>query len=295
MKQLTGKMCIRFMIFAIFVFGLLMIPAAAQNQGKQSTDGGSGEEASVKFLNESFKVIGTKTGFETKVVRDAPYSATVETENIQTFADGNSIKNKNTSLVYRDSKGRTRRESEIRTKGQKIVKEIFISDPANGINFTLDEVMRQAFRVKLNLEDFKLKKPQSLKSVKPQGDANPVLNGKTANPITLSEKLYGKDASVTELLGKKNIEGIDCEGKRTTLTIPAGAIGNTLPMKIISEEWYSPELQALVLTIRRDLRFGETIYRLTNIKRFEPDKSLFEVPANYTVIDKSEIKKKVRE
>jgi hypothetical protein len=63
-------------------------------------------------------------------------------------------------------------------------------------------------------------------------------------------------------------------------------------MKIVSEQWYSPELQVLILTIHRDPRRGETIYRLINIKRFEPDRSLFEIPANYIVIDKSEIRKK---
>jgi hypothetical protein len=32
-----------------------------------------------------------------------------------------------------------------------------------------------------------------------------------------------------------------------------------------------------------DPRSGEIVYRLTNINRGEPDHSLFEVPANYTI------------
>jgi hypothetical protein len=32
-----------------------------------------------------------------------------------------------------------------------------------------------------------------------------------------------------------------------------------------------------------DPRFGETTYRLTNINRAEPSRSLFEVPSDYTV------------
>jgi hypothetical protein len=32
-----------------------------------------------------------------------------------------------------------------------------------------------------------------------------------------------------------------------------------------------------------DPRSGEIVYRLTNINRTEPDHSLFEVPANYTI------------
>jgi hypothetical protein len=78
-----------------------------------------------------------------------------------------------------------------------------------------------------------------------------------------------------------------CEGKRTTSTIPAGAVGNELPITIVNEQWYSPELQVFVLTKQSDPRAGETIYRLTNINRSEPDRALFEVPADYNVIEKS--------
>jgi hypothetical protein len=37
----------------------------------------------------------------------------------------------------------------------------------------------------------------------------------------------------------------------------------------------------VVSSRRADPRFGETIYRLTNITRTEPDASLFQVPADY--------------
>ena len=67
------------------------------------------------------------------------------------------------------------------------------------------------------------------------------------------------------------------------MTIPAGEIGNELPINIVSERWYSPELQTIVMTRRSDPRMGETVYRLTNINRSEPARSLFEVPADYTV------------
>jgi hypothetical protein len=51
----------------------------------------------------------------------------------------------------------------------------------------------------------------------------------------------------------------------------------------VSERWYSPELQTVVMTKHRDPRMGETQYKLTGIRRSEPLKSLFEVPADYTV------------
>ena len=88
---------------------------------------------------------------------------------------------------------------------------------------------------------------------------------------------------VTESLGKQVIEGVEAEGTRTTITIPAGQIGNDRQIEIVNERWYSPELQMVVMTRHSDPRLGETIYRLTNISRTEPEKSLFEVPAGYTV------------
>ena len=87
----------------------------------------------------------------------------------------------------------------------------------------------------------------------------------------------------TESLGKQTIEGVEAEGTRSTMTIPAGEIGNELPINIVSERWYSPELQTIVMTRRSDPRMGETVYRLTNINRSEPARSLFEVPADYTI------------
>ena len=42
-------------------------------------------------------------------------------------------------------------------------------------------------------------------------------------------------------------------------------------------------MQLVVMTRFSDPRMGETTYKLTNINRTEPAKSLFEVPADYTI------------
>ena len=92
-----------------------------------------------------------------------------------------------------------------------------------------------------------------------------------------------EDNARNESLGKQAIEGVDAEGTRKTIEIPAGEIGNERPIEIVFERWYSPELQVVVMTKHSDPRFGETTYRLTNINRSEPARELFEVPADYTV------------
>jgi hypothetical protein len=73
--------------------------------------------------------------------------------------------------------------------------------------------------------------------------------------------------------------GVTAQGTRTTTTIPAGAIGNMLPIDTVSERWFSPELQMPTLSRRSDPRSGETVCRLINILRAEPPDALFAVPA----------------
>lgn len=96
------------------------------------------------------------------------------------------------------------------------------------------------------------------------------------------------DAEVNrESLGTQMIEGVMAEGTRVTYTIPAGKIGNDRPIVTVSERWYSPELQTVVMSKNSDPRSGETTYRLTNINRSEPDPSLFQIPGDYTIKESS--------
>jgi hypothetical protein len=86
-----------------------------------------------------------------------------------------------------------------------------------------------------------------------------------------------------EDLGQQMIDNVLATGTRMTTELPAGTIGNEQAIRIVSEQWFSPELQLLVLTRHSDPRVGETTYRLTGIVRTEPAHSLFEVPADYTL------------
>ncbi|PWT89348.1 MAG: hypothetical protein C5B55_11560 [Blastocatellia bacterium] len=128
--------------------------------------------------------------------------------------------------------------------------------------------------------------------VAPAQAENGQLIVKTEGGVSASTTTYvfkrtdGPDPNaVTEKLGTQIIEGVQAEGTKTTITIPAGEIGNERPIEIVSERWYSPELQAVVMTRHSDPRTGETTYKLTNINRTEPAKSLFEVPGEYTIKD----------
>jgi hypothetical protein len=90
-----------------------------------------------------------------------------------------------------------------------------------------------------------------------------------------------RDKGVTEMLGSREFDGVRADGKRTIRTIPAGAIGNEKPIAVVSERWFCPELNVVVMSRNVDPRSGETVYRLADIKRGEPPAELFKVPADY--------------
>ena len=105
-------------------------------------------------------------------------------------------------------------------------------------------------------------------------------------PRTVAPSGFAGGGTVNkEDLGTQVIEGLVATGTRTTTTIAAGAIGNEQPILIVSEQWFSPDLKVLVMTKHADPRTGETTYRLSNIVQTEPARSLFEVPADYTLKD----------
>jgi hypothetical protein len=106
----------------------------------------------------------------------------------------------------------------------------------------------------------------------------------SGDPNTLATVMPDEKRDVVkEDLGTRNIEGVDCNGTRQTITIPAGAIGNEKPISIVRETWFSPAITAVVESTTDDPRYGKTTYQLTNVQLSEPARSLFEPPANYKV------------
>ncbi len=88
-----------------------------------------------------------------------------------------------------------------------------------------------------------------------------------------------------ETLGSDEIDGLSVLGSRETMTIGAGAIGNSQPLVTTKEYWYSPDLEINLLTTRKDPREGLQIIHVIDLSRAEPDASIFQVPANFIVED----------
>jgi hypothetical protein len=84
-----------------------------------------------------------------------------------------------------------------------------------------------------------------------------------------------------EDIGEQVLEGLLVQGTRIRDTIPAGAMGNERPIEIVTERWYSKDIDAMVLQRFSDPRFGETVYQLVNVVRGDPSPDLFQVPQGY--------------
>ncbi len=232
-----------------------------------------------------------------KLVTGAPYTATATTESTQVLADGNRIVNKTTTSLARDSQGRTRREDSMANVGPWAVngqprKVVFINDPVAQTSYILD-VNDQTAQV---LPRLKAQAGGGQASGRVAAFPGPNANvdskmivangpdGVMEKHVIVSTMAAGQsDQAKTESLGTQVMEGVQVEGKRVTRTIPAGQIGNERPLEITSEVWTSSDLGMVILSKRNDPRFGETLYRLTDIKRSEPDHTLFEVPSGYTI------------
>jgi hypothetical protein len=234
-------------------------------------------------------------------VQNAPYTATITNESIQTLGDGNRIIQNNSGTTARDSEGRTRQDAALPMIGNLSAANaphiVFIMDPVAQISYTLNLTDKTA--QKLSMPSGALAGGGATVATGP-ATKEKVFFAQSAGvsaaggalpapppPIFIQKTMIAEDDSqaTTEDLGTQTMEGLQVTGVRTTRTIPAGEIGNEKPIVIVSEVWTSPDLRTVVYSKRSDPRMGQQTFKLTNITRAEPDASLFTIPADFKVTD----------
>lgn len=256
------------------------------------------------FIADRGQTLGVISGdveyrFGGKPVKGAPFSAQVVIENTQTLANGVRIVHNSSGMLHRDSEGRTRRE-QPRDGAPEIV---FIDDPVAGTLYRLNlfdhTVSKIMFKQAIDgLVDKKIKEETA--RTKASNDAHKTMTwtddtghqvtaeqSKAAMKADFIEKQRAEEQAAgrerkTESLGTQMFDGVEAEGTRTTLTIPTGKEGNDRPFEIVSEKWYSPALQLVVMSKHSDPRMGDNVYRLANIALGEPSRALFTVPSDFT-------------
>ena len=271
-------------------------------------------------LEAKLQVERARVSVESRVTKGAPYSAEAVTETLQVLGDGNRISRKSVTRIARDSEGRTRRET-VSPAGE--VTTINIADPVAQSTYFLDARTKTASRTGMTLvgdrvrfvsvpsntagvvtrqfettratevtaAELKARQEVELAAATAAGAAGGTGAGARGGgggrggvaPTVAAVAMAGNGNVTKEELGSQIVEGVMATGTRSTTTIEAGAIGNAQPIHVVSEQWYSEDLKVLVKTRHSDPRTGDTTYRLTNIVLAEPAKTLFEVPADYTL------------
>jgi hypothetical protein len=296
------------------------LTAAAQEQFQLRSD-----NAFEVVEQRGFGVIAVDPVDMGGTVLDAPFSADAVTEVTQVLADGNRIEQKRSSSIARNAAGHTRREQNgiafgtFMAQGPQTM--VTITDPTSGVHLTLNYDQKIAYRMKpsrtrllgppsgdptvtygaagamatrgndviLSTQGFEAGRrvgPPPMPGAPPPDMFELAVDGPvTMTAAVAAAPLQADDNVRIETLDSKEIEGVRAEGTRTVRTIPAGAMGNQLPIEIVNERWFSPELKVVLMTRRYDPRFGETIYRLTNLVRGEPAPDLFKVPADFKTED----------
>jgi hypothetical protein len=246
---------VRKLSFISVAAGLAAVSLLAQGPGRHM-GAGPGDFA---FVRAEF-------GVSNKVVPGAPYSAQAVTQFTQTLADGDHIQRSSTASIARDSQGRTRTERSLATVGALSAaagghdRAIVIHDPVAGMSYALDPASHTA-------------------------RSTPIPTARTAEAHAFEHTRPARAlaAAKTEDLGTQVMQSLSVQGKRVTRVIPAGKEGNEKEIDVVTETWYSADLQMVVMSKTSDPRFGESVYQLNSITRAEPDPALFSVPSDYTV------------
>jgi hypothetical protein len=293
----------------VLASGLAVLLGAGGVSAQSSSDAGANAEILAKTLTQTMQAGGGPGGsvaFTTSVVgtygkpvTNAPYSAQIVTESVQPFADGNAITHTSTSSVWRDSQGRTRREQNINMIGPSqasgaAIQFITIDDPVAGVHYTLNPNKMIATQIATAGSMSTASGENLPKKIIPSdgnnvsityfssGDGAAAGGGRGGNVTVVPGEISPTNVT-TESLGADTMQGLSVLGTRVTRTIPAGQIGNAQPILIVTDKWYSQDLQIEVKTVHSDPRTGTTTTTVTNLSRNEPNPALFTVPAGYTI------------
>ena len=265
-----GILCV-----AVIAGAVATVTAQQRGGGGMTATAGAGEAQ----VPSSMNIVRPRMAVESRITKNAPYSGEAVNEFVQTLSDGNRITRKTVTKTYRDSEGRTRREQTITnwSTGTETT-TIMIGDPVAGLSFVLEPETRTAYR-----------ETQIVARAVPSTDmpapgARGWWWGRTrwcCREVLRTGGLDGHDAADAGAAKRCGRRG-RCQGagpwRYHRTARPEDHRGGARrwhpddhhhsrrhdrkqqPIKVISEQWISQDLQVLVSTRHSDPRSGETVY-----------------------------------
>ncbi len=204
------------------------------------------------------------------VKKDMPYSARRVSACEETLPDGTVVKGTRTFLEWRDSQGRTRRESrDPLFEGQHLY-EVDVTDPVEHVFWTWQvgkDSPHQAIKTKYEMRNEYTQFP---------------LKYQFGNYVH-SQGPGFKD----ERLGPKWLNGVYATGDRFTQVCKPGQNGNKTnhPVTTTDETWLSVDLGLIVQSLQTTADGSSLVENLFDIDRSEPAPSLFRPPAGFQILE----------
>jgi hypothetical protein len=196
-------------------------------------------------------------------VLNLPYSAQRRFTSVEKRTDGVSSATESRGNDARDSEGRTFTSGErhwiYKENGKSVLKSVMlyrVNDPIAHTTTAWDSSSRVAKVVKWPMETT-------------EGGAEQTCQSACDAVLAFSSE------SGLEDIGRRVIEGLAVEGKRSTYSVDAG--------NVVHEVWFSPELKVVILETNDDPRTGSWRNELIGISRKKPEAALFSPPKDYLV------------
>jgi hypothetical protein len=202
-----------------------------------------------------------------------PLSASVETENISTAADGTTIVVSFRQRVFRDVRGRTRVDQDLNPVGEPPNPQlvtIAVYDPAHKTTVDLFPDAKTAIKTLLDPP-----KPRREQACAPIPRIEPSLLGKSLPSAPPEFHL--------DELAPDFIDGLKLRHGRQTIKYPAYSFGNKSAYSITTDFWYSQKWQAFVKVKQTGPGKTSHTVRLRDLRHEEPDPALFLIPDGYKI------------
>ena len=217
------RVTVRAGLLAIAAAGVAVVAAAQGPPGGFGGPGGPGPGM--------FEFGGLVGGFGGKVVKGKPFQASFTITTVETLP-GNSITNTKTGSVARDADGSTYRDVSFSAIGPwassgEAREFAYIRNLANSTEYIVNVT-------KGTYEAFPLREHNP-----PQGGKNGARDSASANETVTDNP----NATYTDTVTNAQYKVDD---HLVTRTIPAGQIGNSAPLVITIERWYSSDLDLLM-------------------------------------------------
>jgi hypothetical protein len=254
-------------------FALIMSGASAAQINMKIYSGMGGGSAGGTRINYQ---VTPYTG-NVPVLTGAPFSGVQEAERHRVLMDGTHVDQvAHPMKMWRNSAGDTRVEIPMfsyetpATRGFPELVAIF--NVADSCEYILDPEKHVAHRFPVKIV------------VTPKPAATPVNDANRVNSNHL-DNIH--ETVKTEELGTNVVEGLIAQGRRTTITKDPGIENGNELAEFVVEKWDSVDLQVEVLYKTDAVHSTDSMRKLTNVNRAEPDAALFHLPPGYTIVDET--------